>query len=56
MAGLKAIVTWFPRERVALINGYMIMLGALGAVVLVIRRRVESLALRAGGRQPTRAR
>jgi MFS family permease len=32
MAGLKAIVTWFPRERVALINGYMIMLGALGAV------------------------
>ncbi|WP_245318612.1 MFS transporter [Bradyrhizobium sp. DOA1] len=32
MAGLKAIVTWFPRERVALANGYMIMLGALGAV------------------------
>ena len=32
MAGLKAIVTWFPRERVDLINGYMIMLGALGAV------------------------
>lgn len=32
MAGLKAIVTWFPRERVALINGYMIMLDALGAV------------------------
>lgn len=32
MAGLKAIVTWFPRERVALINGYMIMLGALGGV------------------------
>jgi MFS family permease len=32
MAGLKAVVTWFPRERVALINGYMIMLGALGAV------------------------
>lgn len=32
MAGLKAIVTWFPRERVALINGYMIMLGAMGAV------------------------
>jgi MFS family permease len=32
MAGLKAIVMWFPRERVALVNGYMIMLGALGAV------------------------
>jgi predicted MFS family arabinose efflux permease len=32
MAGLKAIVLWFPRERVALINGYMITLGALGAV------------------------
>jgi len=32
MAGLKAIVTWFPRERVALFNGCMIMLGSLGAV------------------------
>jgi MFS family permease len=32
MAGLKAIVLWFPRERVALINCYMIMLGTLGAV------------------------
>ncbi|WP_050386506.1 MFS transporter [Bradyrhizobium pachyrhizi] len=32
MAGLKAIVLWFPRERVALLNGYMIMLGSLGAV------------------------
>lgn len=32
MAGLKAIVTWFPRERIALVNGYMMMLGALGAV------------------------
>lgn len=31
-AGLKAIVLWFPRERVASVNGYMIMLGALGAV------------------------
>src|SRR5262245_52076339 len=31
-AGLKAIVLWFPKERVALVNGYMIMLGALGAV------------------------
>jgi MFS family permease len=32
MAGLKAVVIWFPKERVALVNGYMIMLGALGAV------------------------
>ena len=32
MAGLKTIVTWFPRERVALMNGWMIMLGSLGAV------------------------
>lgn len=32
MAGLKAIVLWFPRERVALINSCMIMLGTLGAV------------------------
>jgi MFS family permease len=31
-AGLKAIVLWFPRERVALLNGYMVMLGSLGAV------------------------
>lgn len=31
-AGLKAIVLWFPRERVALLSGYMIMLGSLGAV------------------------
>src|SRR6202158_4941400 len=32
MAGLKTIITWFPRERVALANGWMIMLGSLGAV------------------------
>ncbi|MCK1332929.1 MFS transporter [Bradyrhizobium sp. CW9] len=32
MSGLKTVVLWFPRERVALINGCMIMLGALGAV------------------------
>ena len=32
MAGLKVIVTWFPKERVALVNGCMIMLGSLGAV------------------------
>lgn len=32
MAGLKAIVLWFPKERVALVNGYMSMFGTLGAV------------------------
>ena len=37
MAGLKAIVMWFPRNRVAFVNGGMIMLGSLGASRL--RRR-----------------
>ena len=32
MAGLKAIVLWFPKERVALLNGWFVMLGALGAL------------------------
>ncbi|WP_245448857.1 MFS transporter [Bradyrhizobium ottawaense] len=32
MSGLKIIVLWFPRERMALLNGFMIMLGSLGAV------------------------
>lgn len=32
MAGLKAVVMWFPKERIALVNGWMIMLGSLGAV------------------------
>src|SRR5258708_39634989 len=31
MAGLKAIVTWFPKDRIAFVNGGMIMLGSLGA-------------------------
>jgi MFS family permease len=31
-AGLKATVLWFPKKRVALVNGWMVMLGALGAV------------------------
>ncbi len=31
-AGLKSIVLWFPIKRVALLNGYMVMLGSLGAV------------------------
>jgi MFS family permease len=32
IAGLKAIVQWFPKERVPLLNGCFIMLGTLGAV------------------------
>lgn len=32
MAGLKAVVLWFPRERVALVNGWFVMVGALGAL------------------------
>jgi type IV secretory pathway TrbF-like protein/sugar phosphate permease len=32
MAGLKAIVLWFPKERVALINGWFVTIGGLGAV------------------------
>ena len=31
MAGFKAIVLWFPPERLALANGWLVMLGALGA-------------------------
>ena len=31
MAGFKAIVIWFPRDRRAFVNGWMIMLGSLGA-------------------------
>jgi len=32
MAGLKALVLWLPAERIALANGWLITLGALGAV------------------------
>ena len=32
MAGFKAIVLWFPPERLALANGWLVMLGALGAI------------------------
>ncbi len=36
MAGLKAIVTWFPKDRIASVNGSMIMLGSLGAVTATV--------------------
>lgn len=31
-AGLKATVLWFPSDKVPLVNGWMVMLGALGAI------------------------
>ena len=31
-SGFKALVLWFPKQRLALVNGCMVMLGALGAV------------------------
>lgn len=48
-AGLKSIVLWFPRERVALLNGYMVMLGSLGAVTATVP--VEHLLAWVGWRQ-----
>ncbi|MBR1160582.1 MFS transporter [Bradyrhizobium elkanii] len=48
-AGLKSIILWFPRERVALLNGYMIMLGSLGAVTATAP--VEHLLAWMGWRQ-----
>src|SRR5271155_6195215 len=36
VGGLKAIVMWFPKERVSLLNGCFIMLGTLGAVVATV--------------------
>lgn len=32
MTGLKAIVLWWPADRIALANGWLITMGALGAV------------------------
>lgn len=32
MAGLKAIVEWFPKERLPLVNGAFIAIGAAGAI------------------------
>jgi MFS family permease len=31
-AGLKALILWFPKDRLPFLNGLMVMLGALGAV------------------------
>jgi MFS family permease len=35
-AGLQALMLWFPKDRVPLLNGLMIMLGGLGAVTATI--------------------
>lgn len=35
-AGLKALVLWFPGERIPLLNGLMVMLGALGALTATL--------------------
>lgn len=36
MASLKAIVLWFPKERILFANGCVVMLGALGAVTATL--------------------
>ncbi len=36
MAGLKALTLWFPKERLALANGVLITLGALGAITATV--------------------
>jgi MFS family permease len=48
-AGLKAIVLWFPKERLPLANGWMVMLGALGAVTATTP--VEALLVSTGWRE-----
>jgi MFS family permease len=35
-AGMKALVVWFPRERVPLLSGLMVALGAMGAVTATL--------------------
>ena len=47
-AGLKALVLWFPSGRIPLLNGLMIMLGALGAVTATLP--VEFLLVSVGWR------
>jgi MFS family permease len=47
-AGLKALVLWFPSERIPLLNGLMIMLGALGALTATLP--AEFLLVSAGWR------
>jgi MFS family permease len=35
-AGMKALVVWFPRERVPLLSGFMVALGATGALTATL--------------------
>jgi MFS family permease len=35
-AGLKALIAWFPNDQLPLLNGSMVMLGALGAVTATL--------------------
>jgi MFS family permease len=45
MAGFKAIVLWFPPDRIALANGWLVMLGALGAVTATAPAEFVVLAI-----------
>ena len=45
MAGFKAIVLWFPPDRLALANGWLVMLGALGAVTATAPAEFVVLAI-----------
>lgn len=59
-AGMKALVVWFPRERVPLLSGLMVTLGAMGALTATLpadfliglmgwRRLFELLAIGSAG-------
>jgi MFS family permease len=45
MAGFKAIVLWLPPDRLALANGWLVMLGALGAVTATAPAEYVVLAI-----------
>ena len=45
MTGFKAIVLWFPPDRLALANGWLVMLGALGAVTATAPAEFVMLAI-----------
>ena len=45
MAGFKAIVLWFPSDRTALASGWLVMLGALGAVTATAPAEFVVLAI-----------
>jgi len=45
MAALKAIVLWFPRERIALINGFYFTSGAIGALAATVPTEIAVQAI-----------